>query len=350
MLSFDYLTQRLVRLKSSEAWDDGGHGLSFVFVKRGKATYVSKPATHELAPGDLLVASASARGKLSVSGGPEAAFHYFSACLEHMIVLFAAKDVHSLQTVTECFKGAKLYRSSSPLAKRCHALLDEAPPQVAIGHRSHLLGIVACVLTEELKLLQPQRSAFVAPEDHMAEVFEQLASVEIFGLSVEELAQKFNCSPRHLNRLFHQRFGVSMCALKMEMRLLKAITLLQDPDAKIINIAEHCGFNHLGHFNTSFKKRFGTNPTQWRKRLLPDEEAQPGPRPRRVECFMRKSGLCPQMISPDGRVPAVEIAGGPFQSNPASSPPNGRCVAGLDGQPAPINPRNRSPKTHLVPQ
>jgi hypothetical protein len=29
-------------------------------------------------------------------------------------------------------------------------------------------------------------------------------------------------------------------------------------------VAEKCGFNHLGLFNTCFKKRFGTSPGQWR--------------------------------------------------------------------------------------
>jgi hypothetical protein len=30
-------------------------------------------------------------------------------------------------------------------------------------------------------------------------------------------------------------------------------------------VAEQCGFNHLGLFNTCFKRRFGTSPSQWRK-------------------------------------------------------------------------------------
>jgi hypothetical protein len=51
----------------------------------------------------------------------------------------------------------------------------------------------------------------------------------------------------------------------MEMRLLKAVSLLVDPDAKIIHVAEKCGFNHLGLFNTCFKRRFGASPSQWRK-------------------------------------------------------------------------------------
>ena len=97
------------------------------------------------------------------------------------------------------------------------------------------------------------------------QVFEELSATELLTLSVGDMAHKFSCSRRHLNRLFHQHFGCSVAALRMEMRLLKALSLLRDPDVKIINVAEQCGFNHLGLFNACFKKRFGNTPGQWRK-------------------------------------------------------------------------------------
>jgi AraC-like DNA-binding protein len=99
----------------------------------------------------------------------------------------------------------------------------------------------------------------------MVQVFEKLSASELINLSVGELADRFNCSRRHLNRLFHQHFGVSVAALRMEMRMLKAISLLRDAGVKIIDVAEQCGFNHLGLFNTCFKRRFGTSPGRWRK-------------------------------------------------------------------------------------
>jgi transcriptional regulator GlxA family with amidase domain len=102
----------------------------------------------------------------------------------------------------------------------------------------------------------------------MVQVFEKLSASELINLSVGELADRFSCSRRHLNRLFHQHFGVSVAALRMEMRMLKAISLLRDADVKIINVAEQCGFNHLGLFNTCFKRRFGTSPGQWRKSTI----------------------------------------------------------------------------------
>jgi AraC-like DNA-binding protein len=120
-----------------------------------------------------------------------------------------------------------------------------------------------------------------------------LSSQEILELSVGDLAAKFGCSRRHLNRLFHDHFGVSVAALKMEMRLLKAASLLRGPDAKVINVAEQCGFNHLGLFNTCFKRRFGTSPGQWRKTTTPVMSASAEPAGTNPACRMLANGLCP---------------------------------------------------------
>src|SRR5207248_10534258 len=118
-------------------------------------------------------------------------------------------------------------------------------------------------------------------------------------LPVGALADKFNCSRRHLNRLFHQRFGCSVAALKMEVRLLKAVTLLRDPAAKIINVAEQCGFNHLGLFNTCFKRRFGASPGQWRKGSMATGKQRADLFDGAPVCPLRSNGLCPWSGKPE---------------------------------------------------
>jgi len=110
------------------------------------------------------------------------------------------------------------------------------------------------------------------------------------SLTVDELAVMFGCCRRHLNRLFHQYFGFSVGALKTEMRLLKAVSLLRDVNTKVINVADQCGFNHLGLFNNSFKKRFGVSPGRWRN-LASQEKNLPmsGSMPKSAYALLGKS-------------------------------------------------------------
>ena len=105
----------------------------------------------------------------------------------------------------------------------------------------------------------------------MEKVFESLSQDDFLNLSVPELASRFGCSRRHLTRLFHRYFGSSIGEFRTELRLIKVACLLRNPNLKIINVAEQCGFNHLGHFNALFKRRFGVSPGRWRKQI-PQED------------------------------------------------------------------------------
>jgi AraC-like DNA-binding protein len=300
MLAEDYLTLRLVRLKRSEAWPNQGQGFSFVLAKGGSGQYVSGSAAQSLLPGDVLVLNSTDGGKIAVASD-EMIFWCFSVCFEYLFPLFSTGEICLLQNTTENLKGHKLYPASSLLAQECHRLVASAPPQGNVDHRSQVLRVAAAVLSVEFKNARSQRAGFVRIEDHMMQVFEDLSTTELLTLSVGDMAQKFSCSRRHLNRLFHQHFGCSVASLRMEMRLLKALSLLRDPDVKIIHVAEQCGFNHLGLFNACFKKRFGNTPGQWRKGTPDGDSPVSGLEMVNPSCPMHASGLCSLVSKLDDR-------------------------------------------------
>jgi AraC-like DNA-binding protein len=293
MLTHDYLALCLSRHKRSDEWTSPGNGLSFAFPSNGKGSYVSGSVVHKFGPGDVLVFSNANGGKLCVEDGEEVILRCFSVRLDHLFPLFANHEVYMLQDLQSRFSDSRVYAASTPLAAQCHRLVDCTPPLFNLVHRSHLLRIAAAILSMELAATPAAKSGYVSTEEHMDGVFEQLSTEEILGLSIDDLARKFHCSRRHLNRLFHQRFGLSVSTLRMELRLLKAASLLRDAEAKVINVAEQCGFNHLGLFNTCFKRRFGASPGQWRKQ--PDgAESHPGALlPGNPLCQLRANGLCP---------------------------------------------------------
>ena len=292
MLAQDHLTLKLIRLKPPEEGIHPAEGLFLIFPKGGAAQFVSGAVKYRLAPGDVLVLNGAAGGKLCVLKGAEMLFWCFSLCFEHVCPLFATHEIRLLQTVIDDFKAPKLYPASSAVAATCHRLLADVPPEVDLNHRSQLLRVFAAILTVEFKNGHGQPGGFIRVEEHMVQVFEKLSADDLLTLSVGELAGKFNCSRRHLSRLFHQHFGFSVAALRMEMRLLKALSLLQDPDAKVIHVAERCGFNHLGLFNTCFKRRFGASPGQWRKMPERVESQLHGLLEGNVTCPLRAYGLC----------------------------------------------------------
>jgi AraC-like DNA-binding protein len=248
----------------------------------------------------VLVLNSADGGKIAVAHA-EMIFWCFSVCFDHLFPLFSVGEICLLQNTTENLKGSKHYPASSALAQECHRLVASAPSQGNVDHRSQVLRVAAAVLSAEFKNTRSQRAGFVRIEDHMMQVFRDLTSVELLTLSVGDMADKFGCSRRHLNRLFHQHFGCSVASLRMELRLLKALSLLRNPDLKIINVAEQCGFNHLGLFNACFKKRFGNTPGKWRKGPSNGEHPVSDLEVGHPSCPMHSTGFCPWTPKPDER-------------------------------------------------
>jgi AraC-like DNA-binding protein len=293
MLAQDPLNLQRVQLKTAQEWSHKGEQLSFIFPKAGAGNWVAGAAVQKIGAGDVLVLNAALGGKICAAGPGEMVFWCISLQLEHLFPLFESSEICLLQTISDGFKTARLYPAAIPVAKECHRWLAKMPPQGNLDHRCHLLQVVAAILTGEFNRAKSQRVGFIRPEQHMVQVFEKLTASELLNLSVGELADKFACSRRHLSRLFHHYFGMSVAALRMEMRLLKSVTLLRDPDTKVIRVAEDCGFNQLGLFNICFKRRFGASPGQWRKLNL-----KSGSRPDHLHldaatCPLQVNGICP---------------------------------------------------------
>jgi AraC-like DNA-binding protein len=304
MFRHDHLALRLLRLQPLEEWLHRGKSFALVFPKGGLGTFVCATIRHRLAPGDVLAITDLQGGKICAADGAELVFSSFAFSLEHLYPLFGNDEMSLLHDVTEIFKTPRLYPASSPLAQECHRLLAAAPAQHQMDHRGQLLRVVTAILTVEFRNARHQRGRSVSAGEHMIEVLEKLLITDIMDLSVGELADKLHCSSRHLNRLFHQYFGLSVAALKMEMRLIKAITLLRDRNTKVIHVAEQCGFNHLGLFNSCFKHRFGVSPGRWRNANQPVNARPADPIHIARLCQMQTVGLCPWASEQPGAAPA----------------------------------------------
>lgn len=297
MSTHRHLILQLFRLKPRQDWNAPPDGLLFLFLLAGAGESLShssaEPALQPLARGDVLVLLAGSGGQVRAAGAAELAFSSFSVRLEHLFPLFMADQLSLVQTLMDGFKTARFYPAISSATARWHQLIREIPAEFNLEHRSQLLHVAGAILADEFRKLQPPLSRYERADARVTRLFEQLSVEEILNLPGEELAGRFGCSQRHLNRLFKEHFGLSIGALRMEMRLLKVVSLLRNPDAKIITLAGQCGFNHRGLFNACFKRRFGVSPGQWRKNLEPNPPPAQALVTAKLSCRLRENGLCP---------------------------------------------------------
>jgi AraC-like DNA-binding protein len=290
-----HLVLRILQVRPGEPRTLQSEGLLFLLPQQGLGACACGRLAQNLEPGDVVVVNHSAGVTLSVSDGQDMELGWFSARLDHLYPLLGSSEILLLHSLAENLRGMKRYPVGSPASEASHQLLEglisgpdsgrrlEWVSRNPLFDRSRMLGIVAAVLSLEFDRVQKVRSAMVPSDSHFSKILDALSLDDFQALSVGELAARFGCSRRHLNRLFQRHLGVSVAALRMEARLIKAVSLLRHPDTKIISIAESCGFNHLGLFNTCFKRRFGVTPGVWRKGMLGSSasgvEPSPAPEP-----------------------------------------------------------------------
>jgi transcriptional regulator GlxA family with amidase domain len=84
-------------------------------------------------------------------------------------------------------------------------------------------------------------------------------------LRVEQIARHVGISRRQLERLFHDKTGVSPGAALDRIRMTKAMFLVERTSRPLIEIALDVGFENSSHFGRKFRKSFGTTPIRFRE-------------------------------------------------------------------------------------
>jgi len=79
-------------------------------------------------------------------------------------------------------------------------------------------------------------------------------------------AKMLNVSVSRFNHLFKECVGISPYSFYLNLRIENAVSLLENTNIKIKEIAERCGFEDPLYFTQVFKRIKGATPSEYRKR------------------------------------------------------------------------------------
>lgn len=94
-------------------------------------------------------------------------------------------------------------------------------------------------------------------------------------VTLSSLAAFFHYSEPHLCTLIKRNTGHSFTDLVKRLRMNRAVSLLQNTDMKIAEIAENIGYHSADHFSRVFRGTYHMSPAEYRK-LHGRQPVQPG--------------------------------------------------------------------------
>jgi YesN/AraC family two-component response regulator len=96
------------------------------------------------------------------------------------------------------------------------------------------------------------------------ELLEYIDENSANDIGIDECSEHVHISPSHISKLFRKHFGTSFKIYLNDVRIRKAIELLENTDLSVYDIAYQVGYNNLNYFHKRFRAVTGTTPKNYR--------------------------------------------------------------------------------------
>lgn len=118
--------------------------------------------------------------------------------------------------------------------------------------------LIECVRAERLIIQASENQKISAVIRYIHENYNQ-------SLTNASIGRTFNYHPNYINQLIKSVTGMSLHKYLIHVRLVNALSLLQNTEFSVNEVALACGFCDSAYFSGYFKKRFKKCPSKFRK-------------------------------------------------------------------------------------
>ena len=241
--------------------------ISYLIPTKGRLDVTTRGNAYSAESGGALMFSPNER---NTHVSPMFHRHY-----EALVVLLPAESIGQLMPGSKAllrdFEMPLAGSSEKDASLRAYVtfLASELSKPEALMAQPRLLS-GATTLLEDLfvSLFEPDDSTDAkrqsAGADHVRHAEEMMRGRFDEAITMADLANSLNLSPRSLQLAFRQHRGVAPREMLNRIRLEEARKRLLKADAgqSVSSIAFDCGFTHLGRFSIAYRKAYGERPSE----------------------------------------------------------------------------------------
>lgn len=240
--------------KENFAWGPGIHKTYVLhFVLSGRGYYKTADKTYSLKKGDGFIIF------------PGEIVHYYpdpSDPWEYTWVNFLGSEVPLLLSMTAFYENPVCRKTSDLTAIYNHFSRDLKHEHI----RQRNDGLLRILLAHYIEVHPRQKKTFTIDNLSLAKKFAE-ANSHRHHFNVSELAQGIGVERSYLYRLFMEGEGVSPSEYLTNLRMEKALQLMQNGITQVKFISYSVGYADSLYFSKLFKKKYGLSPMDYIKQI-----------------------------------------------------------------------------------
>lgn len=228
---------------------------SVTFVISGKGTYTVRNKTYEITRGQGFMIT------------PDVPHSYTADTKEPWRYIYASFNGVDAKTIIESagLSDEELifsFPTDDGMMSILKAMHESGRTYKAKGY--DILGYFLLAMSRLIAAENERKQNFSA--DHYVKLAQAFIEDHFsYNISVEDVADYVGIDRTHLYRLFIKNTGVSPSKFLTDIRLKKAVALMEYDNLSINEIAVSAGFYDLSHFSRIFHNIFGMSPGAYRK-------------------------------------------------------------------------------------
>ena len=191
----------------------------------------------------------------------------------HFVYKIAAReiDIINFKRLVEINPGRGLDRSDDPEIYEKHSYYQKYQALNDLQSYSDFIETQGILLQLISRFSKPKQYDTVKAKDNPNKILDSIRFISVNlqqELSVNFLAERYNCNTNYFSRLFEKHMGIRPQAYIIQKRIERAKHMIYSGSLSLTDVAERTGFGSLSRFSKAFKKETGQSPSDYKKSII----------------------------------------------------------------------------------